>query len=269
MHWTYITYLPAVVSALWPLAIFARKKHPTRAQLLLSAAMLMVAFALVMGTVILRGRTYSLFIYQYLLQLVAILAGPVYYIAICALTEPRGSSLRQRHSLVLPLLFILALSLLVLLLGPRRYEHLCLLFRYRMLFPLEGDTLWNLTSILSYPVFTALLLATDLPLLFMASRKCRVYQSRFNSYYAEGINAPKHNSRPIHIIAWLFLPLALAAVLIIALRPAFQKYLLVAIALLLSVLQFLLGRYTYSLDFDARYLAQIVKMKNEKMKNEE
>ena len=262
MKWTYLMYLPAVVSALWALVILATKKRPTRAQILFAAAMLLVAFAEVLATIIFRGRTYSLFIYQYIFQLVAILAGPVYYIAVCALTEPRGSSLRQRHSLLLPLLYIISLTVAVSFLGPRRYEHLCLIFRFDSLFPLEGDTIWNFVAVLSYPVFWTLTAAIDLVLFFLASRKIKVFQTRFNSYYAAGIGAPRLNSRPIHLIAWLFLPLAAASIALATLRPPYAKFYLIGVTTLLAILQFLLGRYAYSLNYDAAYLARLVKIEN-------
>ncbi len=261
MKWTYLMYLPALVSALWALVLLATKKRPTRAQLLLGATMLIVAFAEVLATFIFRGHSRSLFIYQYLFQFASILAGPLYYISVCALTEPRGSSLRQRHSLILPLLFILALTIGVSLLGPRRYEHLCLLFRYDSLFPLEGDARWNFVAIMTLPVFSAVMVLMNLVLFFMASHKARIFQRRFNSYYADTVGAPKLNSRPISLMAWICLPLAATAVALIALRPAYAKYGLIVVSSLMAVLQFLVGRYAYSLNYDARHLAQLVKHK--------
>lgn len=261
MKWTYLMYLPAVVSALWALALLATKKRPTRAQLLLAAAMLIVAFAEVLATVIYRGRTQNLFIYQYIFQIVAVLAGPVYYISVCALTEPRGSSLRQRHCLIFPLLYILVLSVSASILGPRRYQHLCLLLRYDTLFPLEGDAAWNFVSVWTLSVFCGLMAVMNLILFFMASHKGRIFQLRFNSYYADTVGAPKLNSRPLRLLAWIFLPLAAAAVLLIALRPPYTKYYLIAVSSTLAVLQFMIGRYAYSLNYDARYLAQLVKHK--------
>ncbi len=259
MDWTHIMYLPVVMAVFWPMAIFVTKKHPTRAQLLLCAAMLMGAFAITMTTIIFRARTESLFIYQYLFELVAVLVGPVFYIAICSLTEPRGASLRQRHSLILPLLFIVGLSIGASVLGPRRYGLMCHMFRYGELFPLSGDAAWRFTALWSYHVFLVLVVAMNLVLLVLASRKSLVFQRRFNSYYAENIHAPHLHSGPLHLLAWLFLPLAVGMVVVMVLRIPFQKHIIIAVSLIFSLLQFLLGRYTYSLDYDARYLATYVK----------
>ena len=261
MNWTYIMYLPAIVSALWPLALLLTKKHPTRAQLLLSATMLIEAFAFTIATVIFRARTHSLFIYQYLFQLADVLIAPLFYIALCALAEPRGTSLRQRHSLLPPLLFIIGLSIGASLLGPRRYDQMALLFRHASLHPLPGDTTWNFMLLWSYPLFSLLIIIHSLTLLLLASRKSILFQRRFNSYYAENIHAPKLNSRPVLLLSWLFLPLAASLIILIALRPPFSKHILIALSLLLSLLQLLLGRYTYSLDYDARYLAHLIRSK--------
>ena len=54
MNWSHIMYLPVLATLFWPIAIIAKKKHPTRAQLLLIVDMLMVAFATFILTVILR-----------------------------------------------------------------------------------------------------------------------------------------------------------------------------------------------------------------------
>lgn len=259
MNWSHIMYLPVLATLFWPIAIIAKKKHPTRAQLLLIVDMLMVAFATFILTVILRGRSDHLFIYQYILQIVSVLCIPFYYLSICALTEPRGTSLRQRRSLILPLLYIIGITIASLLIGPQRYETLCRTLRCGNLMLSHGDTAWNLMTFFSREIYLALIVVLNLILLIMASHKSIIFQKRFNSYYADQIGAPKLKSRILSVLTWVFLPLALAALIAVYYHPPFYKYIIISLAILATVLQLFIGRYAYSLDYDARYLAQFVK----------
>lgn len=262
MKWTYLLYLPVVVSVFWSVLILATKKHPTRAQIILSIQMLLLAFASAILIVIYRGRTDNLFIYEYIFELVAILCGPLYYIGICALTEARGSTLRQRRILLIPFLFILALTVGSFLIGPKQYNLLCHQFRFSSVAFQPGNPAWNFMHIWSHHVFLILLLILNPLILFVASRKNIIFQKRFNSYYADGIGAPKLHSRILVAISWLFFPVVALVVSAVLFRPLFAKYVLLVAFALLAILLHFTGRYIYRLDYDARYLAQFIKNKN-------
>ena len=252
-------FLPAAVSAAWAAVILAVKRRPTRAQMLLSQAMLLVAFSMAMLTVFFRGQAGSLFIYDYIFELTAMLCGPLYYLSICSLTEPRGATLRQRRVFVVPLMYIAVLTVGAFWLGPRQYELQCWMLREGEQMYLPSHPAWNFMMVWSHIVFVAMMMAMNFVLVLMAWRKSRIYQRRFNSFYATGINAKQIDSRPLQLLAWLFLPLCIAVVLVVEVRPLYYKYYLIVIALLLSVIQTLMGYYTYHLDHDARYLALLVK----------
>ena len=259
MKWSFILLLPAVVSLFWPIAIALFKKHPTRAQILLSLLLILMAFNIAVMAVFFRGRAGSLFIYNYIYELVSVLCGPVYYVAICSLTEPRGATLRQRRIFFIPLVFILIHTFLSFHLGPRQYEIMCQQIRDGALGSHPTNITWNFLLFWSHYFFSALLIVMNFVLVLMASRKSRLFERRFNSYYAQNINARKNNSRPLRLLSWAFLPMAVLVVLTVDYRPYYYKYILIVLSVFLSVIQFYIGRYTYTLDYDARYLADLVR----------
>ena len=261
MKWSFILFLPALVSATWALGTLALKRNITRAQVVLSLTLLLIAFAIVVLGVFFRGFVGRLFIYDFIFETVAMLCGPFLYIGICALTEPRGTTLRQRHSFILPLLFIAGLVAGSFWLGPRRYDQMCYEIREGLDAWPPGDTPWNFMYFWDHYLFPILLVLMDFILLLMVTRKVRHYQRRFNSYYAHGLNVPFIDSRQIVLLTWFFVPLAVATVLFIDIRPYYYKYWLIGCSLLLSVLLFYVGRFIYKLDYDARSLAEYVRNK--------
>ena len=238
-----------------------RKRQPTRAQSLLSLTMLMMAFASVVLGVFFRGRAGSLFIYDYIFEFVAVLCPAVYYLGICSLTEPRGATLRQRQAFVAPLVYILGLSIGAFWLGPRRYEILCHQIRDGEVDWISGDFAWNYMLFWDHYLFFALLLVMGTHLLGMAWHKGNIFSSRFNSFYASSIDAPRIKNRPLGIAAWVFFLAAILAIIAVAFRPFYYKYWLIPLAVIVTVVQYLVGRYIYSLNYDARYLANLVKEK--------
>ena len=257
-------FLPALVSGVWGLAVMLLKRRPTRSQMLLGLTLLLVAFAAAMLGVFFRGRAGSLFIYDFVFEITAVLCAPMYYVGICALVEPRGATLRQRQVFLVPLLFIVGLTAGAFWLGPRRYEMMCHALRESGGFVgwMAGDAAWNYMYFWDHWLFPALMLAGGFVLIAMSSRKVRDYQARFNSLYADNIDLPPVNNRELSVLTWIFVPLGVIVVLMIDLRPHYYKYWLIMCSVLLTVVQYLIGRFVWRLDYDARYLAKYIRIKN-------
>ena len=259
MKWTYILYLPALASLLWPVLTVTLKKHPTRAQLLLNFTLVFEAAAMLMLCVFFRGRAGCLFIYDYLVETLVIVCGPLYYLGICSLTEPSGVTLKPRRVMLFPLLFILGLTVAAWWLGPRRYEEMCQMLRQGESLWGAGDAAMGFMRLWHSIIFPTLLIGVNFVLLMIAGRKLSIYRRRFNSFYAPTIGTPIKHNHALDVFSWLFLPLAIVAVMLVESRPDYAKYYLIAISVLLSAIQIFYGHYIYTLDYDARYLAQLVK----------
>lgn len=266
MKWSYILFLPALVSFLWALATVLLKKQLTRAQLLQSLTLLLEGAAMVLLVIFFRGRAGSLFIYDFLFKILVMFCGPMYYIGICSLTEPRGVTLRQRHVFVIPLIFAIGLTVGAFVLGPRRYEMICYALREGGTYFLDGDSAWNFMLFWGHYFFLALLAVLFLVIVLMSSFKTRLYQRRFNSYYAANLNAPHITTRWMLIFSWSFALAAAFAIFAVVFRPHYYKYWLILISLLLAVLQHLSGLFCYRMDYDARYLADFVRKEVESKK---
>ena len=263
MNWSHILYLPALASVIWPMLIVMLKKRPTRAQLLLALTMVFVAAAMLVLGVYFRGRTGCLFIYDFLFESIAIVCGPMYYLGICSLTGPTGVTLRQRYSLLLPMLFIASLTVGAWTLGPRRYDEMCVLIR-NGIHPWDcGDPAMVFMLFLHSFLFPVLLVIYNFVLLLMAGVKLRRYRKRYNSFYAARIGSTFKSRRILDIFMWLFLPLGALTVVIVENRPAFIEYYLVVLAVVITVVQLLYGSYVFNLDHDARYLAELVRNNTE------
>ena len=129
MRWSYILFLPALVSAFWALVIVIGRRRPTRSQVILSLMLLIEAVAMTVFGVFFRGQEEQIFIYTYTFEVLAVVCGPMYYIGICSHTEARGATLEQRRVFIIPLLFIIGLTIAAFWLGPRRYGVMCVDYR--------------------------------------------------------------------------------------------------------------------------------------------
>lgn len=261
MKWSYIIFVPAAVSALWAMATLL-KRRLTRAQVVLSLTLILMAFVIVVLDVFFRGRAGRLFIYDFVFEVTAMLCGPMYYMGLCMLTEPRGLTLRQRRSSLPSLLFITGLTIGAFWLGPRRYDEMCLAIRDNSATFIDGDAPWNFMLFWGHWLFPLMLLVVDFLLVLIGTRKVRLYQRRFNSYYAEDMNVPPIDSRQLVVLAWIFIPIGLLSIFLIDFRPHYFKYWLIGSAVLMTVIQFMVGRFVYRLDHDARQLAEYIRIKN-------
>lgn len=263
MKWSYILFLPALVSAGWAFATVTLKQRPTRAQVVLALMLLTEALAMTVLGVFFRGREGQLFIYDFMFETLAMVCAPMYYVGICSHTEARGATMEQRRVFFIPLLFIVGLTVGAFWLGPRRYENMCYAIREGGVSWIAGDAAWNYMLFWDHVLFPALLIVMSFILILLSTGKIRNYQRRFNSYYAEDMNIPFFNSNGFNILAWVFLPLAGLVVFFIEVRPLNYKYWLIACSLLLTVLQYITGRFTYRMKYDARMLANHIRNKNQ------
>lgn len=262
MKWSYILFLPAIVSAAWALVITVAKKRPTRAQVVLSLMLLIEATALSVLAVFFRGMEGKLFIYDFMFEILAMVCGPMYYVGICAHTEARGATLEQRRIFIIPLLFIVGLTIGAFQLGPRRYEDMCHAIIEGEATWIAGDSAWNYMLFWDHFLFPVLLIVMSFTLIIIATVKIYRYQERFNSYYAEDMNIPFFNNRGFNILAWMFLPLAGIVFFAIDFRPLYYKYWLIVCSVLLTGVQFVTGHFTYRMNYDARMLAEYIRNKN-------
>lgn len=262
MKWSYIVYLPAIVSAAWALVIVMGHRRPTRSQVVLSLMLLIEAVAMTVFGIFFRGQEEQIFIYTYTWEVLAVVCGPMYYLGICSHTEARGATLGQRRVFLIPLLFIIGLTVAVFWLGPRRYEEMCRYYREYGISWAKDDAAWNFMTIWKYGVFPAVLLLYSFILVIVATLKIRRFQHRYNSYYAKDMNLPYFNMRDFNTIICVFVPLAGVIYYACYFRPLYYKYWLIVGVTLLAVVQFITGRLAYHMKYDARYLAEYIRNKN-------
>ena len=263
MKWSYIVYLPAFVSAVWALVIVMRYRRPTRSQVILSLMLLIESVAMTVFGIFFRGQEEHIFIYTYTWEVMAVVCGPMFYLGICAHTEARGATLEQRRVFLIPLLFIIGLTVAVFWLGPRRYEEMCRYYREYGISWNGDDAAWNFMTIWKYGVFPVVLIVYSFILVIIAALKIRRFQQRYNSYYAEDMNLPYFNMREINAILCVFIPLAGLIYYASYYRPPYYKYWLIVGSTLMAVVVFLTGRFAYRMKYDARYLAEYIRNKTQ------
>lgn len=257
MKWSFLLFLPALVSVLWATATLLLRRKLNRAQVLLSLTLILEAFAMTVMFVFFRGKAGGLFIYDFLFQSVALLIIPMYYMGICSLCEPRGVTLKQRRSFFVPLLYILILTVGAFNLGPRRYEIMCHAIGNQSARFIAGDMAWNFMLTVSQIVFPLLLFFFSILIMASANRKFRVFINRYNTFYSDRMHKPRVKSVMLNVTSLAFFLLGFAQVLLITYRPYYYKYWLIACAVLVTVIQFFFGRQVYRMRYDARYLAKI------------
>ncbi len=260
MKWSYILFLPALISIFWAFIIILTRKRLTHAQILFTLSLLVDAVAITSSAIFFRGQVGNLYIYDYLLEISVSFCPAIYYICICSLTEPRGVTLKQRRSFFPPILFTLGLTIAAFGMHPSRYQAMCLqvidtghIPWHPSDFPYNFMIFWN--QIL-FPVF---ILTSGIIILILSERKVRLYKYRFDSFYSKKLNLPHLDIREIVIISWIFLPFGMLTIYLIAFRPYYYKYWLILSSILLSVIQYLSGRFAYRYTLDARFLAKFIK----------
>ena len=261
MNWLYIIFLPVAASLLWPFLMVMVKRNPLLSQMILGLTMTIEAFAMIMLFITLHGKTDELFIYDFLLLVSVATCGPLYFTGICALTEPRGASPRQRRVLIIPLLYTAGLTIGAWLMGIRNYEAMCLAIHNGSIAWNGSGTGWQFMYIWHNIVFGFLLVVVNIILMVIANRKLTVFRNRFNSFYADRLGKPLPKHRPVTIFSWIFLPLCLALLLLITHNPRAAKYLTVFLSVVIAAIQFFYGRYIYNLNYDARYLNKLLNEK--------
>lgn len=261
MKWSYILFLPAVVSIGWSFFTALSKRHLTRAQLLMSLTLLIEGFAMIMLGIFFRDRAGSLFIYDFLFESAVVVCGPMYYMAVCSLTETRGVTLRQRRVFLIPIVFITGLTIGAFLVGPRRYEEMCDLLIAGQSHFIPGDVAWNYMYAWNHIVFPVLTISMSTILLIIGTVKMRSFQRRFNSYYAAGLQAKSIDVTLLVVLTWCFPVIADVAVYAIDMQPLYYKYWIIACCILLTILQFFTGRFNHHMDYDARMLVEYIKEK--------
>lgn len=262
MKWSYILFLPAAISVFWAFAVLFFKRRLTIAQTFLSQMLVLLGIAIACMAVYFRGHSGVLFVYDYLFECFSMFSIGMFYVGICALTEPTGVTVRQRSMMLPPLLFVVGLTVGAFILGWRRYDSLCRNIANGETGYVDGDVAYNFMLFWDHWLFPAMLLVFGSVLLIVASRKAWLYQKRFNSYYADNMRVSRIDSRIIVVLAWLFVPLGALTLWAVDFRPHLYKYWLIVLAVLLSALQWFFGRFVFKLDHDASYLSDYIRRKN-------
>jgi len=206
----------------------------------------------------LDGQTERIFIYDFLLLTSASICGPMYYVGICALTEPKGSSPKQRRILLIPLIFIIGLVVGVFMMGTLNYESMCrMLYSGNISWSGNGHA-WRFMFIWHIIVYVFILLFVNSVLIFVAHRKLKVYHTRYNSFYAKRIGSDMKQPTIITVFAWFYIPVSIGILLLMYFQPFGTKYIVIILSLLITVEKLLFGYYIYGLNNDARYLNTII-----------
>lgn len=261
MKWSYILFMPAAVSLFWAMYTLLFKRRLNVAQALLSIMLVLLSVAMMMLAVYFRGHSGVLFLYDYIFECLTIVSLAIFYIGICALTEPRGVKVRQRAVMVVPIIFITGLTIGGYSLGWREYDRLCRNIVEGNVAYIPGDIDYNFMLFWDHWFFPLLLLVYGSVLLFVGTRKVWVYKQRFNSYYAENLNERPIDCRMLVILAWMFLPLGVLTFWAIDFRPYYYKYWLIVLSVAITVVQWIIGRFINRLDHDASFLAEYIRRK--------
>lgn len=260
MKWAYILYLPALASLVWPIALLLFKRRPTSAQVLFGVSLAIDAFTISMLAILFRHRTGMMLVYDYLFCVAALMAAPMYYLAVCALTEPRGVSHRNRHVLIVPIILVALISAGLIWLGRIDYEELCqqeYLGNYSFR---PGDAPYNFMLFVSVYLFYSLVAIMSLVLVFLEGHKMRVFADRYNSFYSgSNLGQPTLHTGRITLLTNIFVPLAAGLLFVGMFKPAGAQPILITLSILLSVVQFLRGANAYRLNVDAAQLAMLVR----------
>lgn len=256
-NWTYIYLLPAAVSFFWPVVIIVRKKRVNNAQWLMCITMLMVSLGILAYMAWFRGRQQALFVYDMLFMWTAALCIPMFYMFICSLTNPHGVSLANRRLFIPPLVYCSLLLGIAFALGSNGYTGYvaetkalgCPLFE-------EGNTAKNMMIIFShygYPIF----FGTGIVLIMIISTvKVHRFHTRFNKYYAEKVNHPKLSDMPLLLSSLFVFPLTVVITLVSYADPETYKYIDITLVVIVTLLQLMIGYYTFTLSYTAADLAR-------------
>lgn len=259
MKWSYILFLPAALSLFWALATLLFKRKPTNAQVLLSLLLAVETVAMVMLGVYFRGHSGVLFLYVYLFEVLSISAIAIAYVGLCALTESRGVSVRQRMVLLVPIIFVAVLTVSALGLGWRGYDRLCHNIVAGDLAYIPGQFNYNFMLFWSHWFFPLVFIVFGAVALIVGTHKAWVYQRRFNSYYADDLGSRPIDCRVLIVFAWLFLPLGALTFWAVDFRPYYYKYWLIVLSVAMTAMQWFFGRFVYRLDHDAQFLADYIR----------
>ena len=260
MKWAYILYLPALASLVWPIMMLFFKRKPTPAQMLFGVSLAVDAFTIAMMAILFRHRTGMMLVYDYLFNIGAILSAPMYFLAACSLTEPRGVTHRNRNVLIAPFLVIALVSAGLIWLGRTGYEELCQQqylgdYSFR-----PGNMPYNFMLFANFYLFVPVLAIMSIVLPLIGGHKMRVFANRYNSFYAgRNLEQPTLHIGRITTLTYIFMPLAGTYLFFSFFRPFDEKPILVLLAVMMAVVQFLRGANVYHLNVDAAQLAMLVR----------
>ncbi len=224
----------------------------------LSLLLIIEAFCILMLIICIDGHTDKIFIYDFLLLTSVSICGPMYYVGICALTEPKGSSPRQRRILLIPLIFIIGLVAGSIMLGTLNYESMCRKLYKGIITWNDSSFGWKFMFIWHNLVYIIILLVVNSVIIYVAHRKLNIYRIRYNSFYADRIGYRLKRPTVITIFAWLYLPLSVGILLLMYFQPTGSKNIVILLSILLTIEKSYFGYYIYNLNNDARYLNSLL-----------
>ena len=252
MRWTFFFVMPAVVSFFWPLMTLMRKRQVLTAQWIMLATQVLTGLAIFFY----MGEIAARYIYNCIFVSLAALCVPMYYMFVCSLTSPEGIKREDRWAFIPSFLFLLMYFILVFILRTDRFQ----LYMDNVvglgntdLRPSKAYSLMVFVGYYGFPLFMAV---QSLVLFVVGLVKLHRYHSLIA--YVEGKNLAevRKMDRPVVIFTYSVVPVALVFVLVPQHILTSSPYIVIPLAVVVSVLQFLVGFYAYRLNYSAEQLAK-------------
>lgn len=256
-NWTYLYALPAAITFFWPVYIFLRNRRINSAQWILCVTQLLSTIGFLTFMVWLRNRMEAIYAYDMIFMWTVSLCVPMFYMAVCTLTNPRGVKLRNRYAFLPALLYCSFLLGIALALGDDGYTQYSAETKALGVPPFEtGNTAKNMMIIFShygYPVYIALYM---LAILIISMIKIHRFHQRFNRYYAAKVNQPHLSDRPILYTTLAIVPLIAVGTIISYSGPVMHKWLNIGNIAVITLLEMMMGYYISKISYTAADLAR-------------
>lgn len=250
MVWTYLFTLPAVVSFFWPLMIIFCKRQVFTAQWIMVATQILTGFTIFFY----MGEIAARYIYNCIFVTFASLCVPMYYMFVCSLTSREGISRKHRWSFIPSFLFLIIYYILILALGPERYQM------YMDSVVAEGNTdllpskAYSLMVFVGYYGFPVFMMLLSLILFSIGLVRIHRYHSMLAYVAGDNISKVRRLDRPMVIFTYTAILIALVFVIVPQHILSASPFIVIPLSIIASLIQFILGFYAFRLSGSAEHL---------------
>lgn len=256
MIWTNLFIIPVAISFFWPVATVLFKRRVIKPQWFLCIAEILVGITMLLYMIIYRGVQEALYVYDYAYHLVSVCAAPIFFLFVCALTDPRGVSRSARCRVLLPAMaYIVLMTWTGFELGPAQYKAYFAESRAGGVTFLEDNGAWNRMLLLSTTVFRWFIMLQVLWIVAESTVLVHRFHVRFNKFYADRKNSPKMKDSTLVILCVSVALLVGVLYFLAVFRPANYRWYVMFVIALASVIQWFVGLYNYRLNYSAEQLA--------------